>query len=336
MKKLIWCWMISIPLVICLAQTSVAQDFRGKQIRFWIGGGVGGGLDLYSRLIGPFIEKALPGGPTVVLQNLGGNGQQAIQAMNSSAPKDGTVFASVPPGPIQEPMMGAGLASYDLRQFNWIGAPTRQTQICFVLATSKIKSLDDAKGRDVTLAVTSPLGSQALVAGLINSMLSTRLRPIAGYAGGGEVMLAIERGEVDGTCSSTSQIRTSRPEWVTMRSLQVLVGTSDVKDPDFTDAPSLSSMLTREEDQKTLRFFQSTDSFLYPMFLPPGTSAPVVAAFRAAFTAAAADPEYRKAAARMGQTILPVTGESIDAAMEAMYSTPSVIVDRVRALTVGK
>ena len=319
-----------------VAASAHAQDFRGKQIKFWIGGGAGGGLDLYSRAIGPFIEKALPGGPSIVMQNLGGNGQQAIQAMNTSAPRDGSVFASVPPGPIQEPMMGSGVAAYDLRDFRWIGAPTRQNQVCFVLKSSPVRSLDDAKARDVTLAVTSPLGSQALVAGLVNSMLGTRLKPVSGYAGGGEVMLAIERGEVDGTCSSTSQLRASRPQWVADKSLRVLVGTSEINDPDFADAPIFSSMLTKEADRQTLKFFQSTDSLLYPLFLPPATPAPVVAAFRAAFSAAAASPDYRTTAARLGQTIAPVNGEDIEATMRAMYATSPEIVAQVRALTVAK
>ena len=328
---------VSIIAIASVATSSLtlAQSVP-KSIRFWIGGGAGGGLDLYGRAIGPFIERALPGGPTITMQNLGGNGQQAIQAMNTSAPKDGSVFASVPPGPIQEPMMGAGVATYDLRDFRWIGAPARQAQVCFVLATSPVRTLEDASRRDVTLAVTSPLGSQAALANLVNAMLGTKLKPIPGYAGGGEVMLAIERGEVDGTCSSTSQLRTSRPQWVEERKLRVLIATSESDDPDFPGAPKLSSLLKSDADRQSLKFFQSTDSVLYPMFLPPATPEPIVAAYRAAFKAAAASPEYRAQAARAGQIVSPIEGADIEAVMKGMYATPPEIVARVRAVTQGR
>jgi tripartite-type tricarboxylate transporter receptor subunit TctC len=85
-----------LGVVSAHAQQSVADFYRGKQIRFVIRSEPGGGYDIYSRLIGSHIVRHIPGNPTFIPQNMpGAGGLQAANYVGDIAPKDGTVLTMV-------------------------------------------------------------------------------------------------------------------------------------------------------------------------------------------------------------------------------------------------
>jgi hypothetical protein len=53
---------------MAFAQT-VADFYRGKSIDLYINGSVGGGYDLYGRMVERHIGKHIPGNPTVLPKN---------------------------------------------------------------------------------------------------------------------------------------------------------------------------------------------------------------------------------------------------------------------------
>src|ERR1700716_2424933 len=72
---------------------SVEDFYRGKSITLAIGYSVGGGYDLYGRLLARHIGKYIPGQPAVGPQNREGAGSmRAAIYLYNAAPKDGTVF----------------------------------------------------------------------------------------------------------------------------------------------------------------------------------------------------------------------------------------------------
>src|SRR5438128_233242 len=74
---------------------SVDEFYKGKTINLVIGYSVGGGYDLYGRLVSRHIGKHIPGRPAIVPQNMTGAGSlRAAQYIYSVAPKDGTVFGT--------------------------------------------------------------------------------------------------------------------------------------------------------------------------------------------------------------------------------------------------
>ena len=64
---------------VSFAPVAQAADFKGKSISMVIGSEPGGGTDNAGRLIAPFLEKYLPGNPSVVVRNM--PGAQGIAAL---------------------------------------------------------------------------------------------------------------------------------------------------------------------------------------------------------------------------------------------------------------
>src|SRR5947209_3695544 len=77
-------------------QNSSAETFyKGRGVNMIIGYSVGGGYDLYARVLANHLGKYIPGNPTLVPQNMTGAGSaKAANYLYSVAPKDGTVIGT--------------------------------------------------------------------------------------------------------------------------------------------------------------------------------------------------------------------------------------------------
>ena len=199
------------------AQDAVAQFYKSRQITLVIPSSVGGGYDLYGRLVARHIGKYIPGNPNVVPSNMSGAaGVVAAQYTYSSGAKDGTVLAELYPNAIMAPLLGdAAQVKYDPLKFNYIGSASAETFICFVRADAPVNSFADALTHDVILGATGVGGSSTDYPALYDNLLGAKFKVIPGYPGITEIGLAIEKGEIDGTCgSSWSTMTTGHPEWL--------------------------------------------------------------------------------------------------------------------------
>lgn len=315
--------------------TATAADlsFQGKTINVLVSGGVGGGLDAYARTFLPYFAKHLPGEPTMVVQNLpGGGGVQGVQRLYNVASKDGTSIGTTPAGPVKEPLMGSGQVNYDLRQFGWIGSLTNEDTVCLVWHTSQIKTLDDARQREVPISATGAASNSTLGPLLLNDLLGTRFKPIAGYDGGTS-MLAVERGEVDGRCTTLNSLRTAQPHWLEKNLIRVLVVVSSVDDPKYASVPRAKDLLKSEDERKAFDFFQAADEIQNPYMLPPGTPPDILALYRKAFEATVKDPAYLADAKKRQQNVVPQSGEFVQKTIANMYATPPDVIERVKKAT---
>src|SRR6516162_725642 len=172
----------------------VADFYRGKRINFVIGYGTGGGYDIYARLFARFIGEHIPGNPTVVPQNMPGAGsRRAANWLYAVAPKDGTAIACLGQAGIQ----------FDARKFNWIGNLVVVNNIMFVSAASGVATIDDAKKKTLSIGATGASSPSVLYPQVLNNLLGTKFKIVPGYAGGGDINLAVERHELDGRGSDS-------------------------------------------------------------------------------------------------------------------------------------
>jgi tripartite-type tricarboxylate transporter receptor subunit TctC len=330
--------MVSVVLTAAFTSVTVsasAADFtlHGKTVTVIVSGGVGGGLDAYTRTLLPHYAKHLPGEPTMVVQNMpGGGGVQGVQRLYNVAPKDGTAIATTPAGPVKEPLMGSGNVNYDLRKFGWIGSLTKEDTMCLVWHTSSVKTLDDAKKREVSLSATGAASNSTLGPYLLNDLLGTKFKPISGYDGGTS-MLAVERGEVDGRCTTLSSVRTSQPRWIADKLVRGLVAVSNIRDVAFPDTPRAVDLLKSDSDRRALQFFQAPDEIQNPLFTPPDMPDEILQVYRRAFEETMKDRAYLADAEKRSQSLSPRPGEEVQATIESMYATPSDIIERVKRAT---
>lgn len=323
-------------LALCALTSAPAQaDFSlsGKTVTFVIGGGSGGGVDAYARTIAPYLTKHLPGSPAVKIANMGASGGiQGVQYLASVAPRDGTYIGTTNAGPIAEPMMGQVKVTYQVADFRWIGSLTRGDTVCAVWHQSTIKTIEDAIRREVPMASTGATSAPTRATLLTAYLLGLKFKPIPGYDGG-TALLALERGEVEGTCTTLGSLRTTRPEWVRNGQLRLLVQVSMTKDPEFELVPRLADMISDENHKRMLEFLQAPYEFNNPLMLPPGSPDEALNVWRDAFQKAVADRDYLSDAEARLQNVAPRTGTEVEAMVARLLATPQDIIDSVKQVT---
>lgn len=319
----------------CLAFGAHAQafDLSGKSATFVIGGGPGGGVDAFARTVAPYLTKYLPGAPPIKIVNMGASGGiQGVQYLYNLALSDGSYIGTSNAGPIAEPMMGQVRVNYDIGKFRWVGSLTTGDTVCAVWHGSAIKSLDDARTRDVPMASTGATSAPTRATLMTAHLLGVRFRPVPGYDGGTS-LLAIERQEVEGSCTTLGSLRTTRPDWIKNGQLRLLVQVSMNKDPEFPDTPRLYDLISNDEHKQMLDFLLAPYEFNNPLILPPGTKDDAVAAWRTAFEKAMQDKDYLAEAASRLQKIAPKSGPEVEGLVRQMLSTPERIIDLVKNAT---
>lgn len=322
-------------LALCgLPAVASAFDLKGRSVTIYVGGGPGGGVDIFARTLAPYLGRYLPGEPAVVISNMPGNGgMQAVQYAFNIAARDGTTAGTTNAGPVVEPLMGSGIQlNYEFPKFQFIGSLLKGDTTCAVWHGSPIKTLDDARAREVTMVSTGTTSSPLRSALLVNTLIGTRFRPISGYHVG-TALVALERGEVDGICNTLSSLRTTRPTWLGEGKYVPLVQLSMTGDPEIRHIPRVMEFVKTDEQRQMLEFFGLPYEFDNPYYLPPGAPADALAAWRKAFDAATRDLTYRAEARQRGQNIQPRDGADVTGLVAKLYAMPKAVVDRTIAAT---
>ncbi len=130
--------------ITTVSAQSPAEFYAGKSIELEIGYSVGGGYDLYARLLARHLGQHIPGNPTIVPKNM--EGAASLRLANylySAAPKDGTVIGAISRGAAFDPLLNKNGARFDASKFSWIGSANNEVSVCVALQSSGIASLDD-------------------------------------------------------------------------------------------------------------------------------------------------------------------------------------------------
>jgi tripartite-type tricarboxylate transporter receptor subunit TctC len=334
LKRLAAC-AASLLLALSAAAPAVAQDavesfYRGKQIRFYIGYAPGGGYDTYARLVGRFMGKHIPGHPEIVPQNMPGGGTRAAAGyVYNVAPKDGTALGIADQSlPLQQ-AVGDKSLQFDLTKFNYIGNPAADINTVAVWHTTGVKSIDDAKTKEVTIGATGP-NTSAQIPMTINAVLGTKFKVVRGYPGGNDINLAMERGEVGGRGSSPwSTWKSTRPDWIKDKLITVIAQIGLTKTPELPGVPLLMDLATNEEDRAVLRLISAPATVGRPIFAPPGVPEERVKALRRAFDATMKDPEFVESARQASIDLDPVSGEELQKIVADIVNTPKPAAERL-------
>jgi tripartite-type tricarboxylate transporter receptor subunit TctC len=152
--------LIGLALLPGAIQKLHADEFyKGQTIRFVVGFAAGGGYDLSARIVGRHIGKHIPGNPTIVVENMTGAGSliAANYTFNSAKP-DGLFVGIWNSAYVLRQALGDKAVRFDGRKLGWIGAPTKGTPFCSIMAHTGLKSLKDVVGanRELKMGSTGP------------------------------------------------------------------------------------------------------------------------------------------------------------------------------------
>ena len=314
------------------AQTP-AEFYRGKTVEIYVGYTVGGGYDLYARLLARHIGKHIPGNPTVIAKNM--EGAASLRLANwlyQVAPKDGSVFGTIGRGTAFDPILGQKGAQFDGTKFTWIGSANDEVSVCVAWYASGVTKFDDVLHKELTIGGTGPSDDTVQFPRVLNAVLGAKFNVVAGYPGGNDVILAMERGEVQGRCGwSWSSVKVTHKAWIDERKINVLIQLSLSKHPDITDVPLITDLATTSEQKQIIKLIFARQVMGRPFLAPPGVPADRAEALRKAFMETMNDKDFLADAEKSQFEITPVSGERVQQLVSEIYQTPTDIARKAAA-----
>jgi tripartite-type tricarboxylate transporter receptor subunit TctC len=313
-----------------------ASDYyAGKTIEMIVGGGPGGGYDIYARVVSRHLTRHIPGQPTIVVKNMpGASSGKAAQYITSIAPKDGTSMAGIMPGAIMGPLLDDRSAPlFDPTKVRYIGTANSGTRVCVTMKGSKIANFADARKVPGKFGGSGPNDSTYEYGYLHKRTSGAIFDIVAGYRGTPDMALAVERGEIDGVCGwDWSSFKSQKPDWLRDNKANVLLQVSMEPHPELTKmgVPTVFQFVDKDEDRKVVELVISQTVFHRSYIAPPETPPAQLEVLRAAFDKTMSDPQFLADAERMRVDIEPLSGAKVQEVVQGLYATPKAIVERAR------
>ncbi|MGE5539410.1 MAG: Bug family tripartite tricarboxylate transporter substrate binding protein [Gemmatimonas sp.] len=324
---------LALGMLVVLSGPVAAQEFyAGKAINVYIGFGSGGGYDLYSRLAARHLGNHIPGNPRLVPQNMpGAGGLKVVNFMFNIPPKDGTALAMPSDGLVLEQVLEGAAAGleYDAAKLNWVGRIASSTTIYVTWHTSPTKTFEDARRRETALG-SSGAGITVYMPKALNRLAGTQFKLITGYQGSNEVLLAMERGEVEGAYSLYSDFKARKGDWLKDGKVNVLFFIGGERIADYPDVPLASDTGRTQDDRDILRLLSAGD-IGRALFTTPGVPTDRVAVLRRAFAAMLADPAFKADADKAKLDLDPMAGEDLQKVVVEMVQFPKHLIEKARA-----
>jgi tripartite-type tricarboxylate transporter receptor subunit TctC len=325
-----------LACVVAVACPALADDFYAKKtITMIVGGNPGGGYDLYARALVRHYPKHIPGEPTVVVQHMPGAGSVNLaNHLYSRAPKDGLTIGMVFPGVIVGPLFDERMeARFKSTEFMYIGSANNSARVCATYQGSQTMTFDDALRRETVMGGDAPGGSLFDYLQFLRREVGAKFKVVRGYKGSVDILLAMERAEVEGICGlDWSSLRTQKPEWVRDNRMHVILQTGLDTHPGLAaqGVPNIWNYVKDDESRQVLELILGQQVFGRPFKLPPGVPADRIAILRKAFDVTMADKAFVADAEKMGLEITPASGARVQEVVTKMYAAPPHIVKRAR------
>src|SRR5207248_5669646 len=332
-----------IPLVAALAMgaamlapaahaqaQSVADFYRGKTLRMLIGYGPGGGYEIYGRLVAEFLPRHLPGNPTIIAQNMPGAGSfVAAKYIHDVAPKDGTVLGSLAQTLALDSMTNTS-AKLDVGKMPYIGRVVTNIDTGVALPKSGIRSFEDVRAKQYAVGASGGGSTTVLFPTALNAYAGAKFKLVRGYSGTIDILLAMERGEVDIVGAyGLPGILVSHPGWVERGEATILYQASLRRHRLLANVPTLPDLAESDEGREVLRAAASTGEIGRSILTTPGVPPERLAALRSAFQAMLNDPAFLAACEKRHLLIDGAAGEEIDQIVRDTLRLPQAVAEKI-------
>jgi tripartite-type tricarboxylate transporter receptor subunit TctC len=228
-----------------------------------------------------------------------------------------------------EQVLAAKAPDYDAGKLHWIGRVASATTIYVTWQTSPTKTFEDARQRETILG-SSGAGITVYMPRALNALSGAKFKLITGYQGSTEVLLAMERGEVEGAYSLLSDFRARKGEWLRDKTVNVLFFIGGERVADYPDVPLAHETAANEDDRQILKLLSAGD-IGRAIFTTPGVPADRVTALRKGFDAMLQDPAFKADAEKAKLDLEPMSGERMQTIVDEMVKFPAHLVERARA-----
>lgn len=330
--------LIAYAVLFCGVPTAAAQTgdqfYHGKTMSLVIGAGVGGGYDAYGRLVARHVGRYIPGRPSILPMNMpGAGGNTAAGHVYAIAPRDGSVMLATSSGALLDSLLRENSsARHQPLKFNFIGSAGSEVAVCAVRRDAPAKTFREVFEKELIIGTSG--GTTLNLPLALNRILGTKLKLVSGYKGSGDVMLAIEKGEVHGLCGiGYHATLLQRPKWFGPDSpvgALVQETTNSLPELNQMQVPMALDYAKSEEQRRILEIIYAQLAFTRPFMMGPDVPSDRVQTVRDAFKKALADPQLIAEGRKTNLIIDYMPGEDLEATLRGLYSTPFEIIDKVR------
>ncbi len=326
---------IIVPLLLAAppANAQSEQDFfQNKQIRMIVGFAAGNEYDVGARLLARHWARQIPGNPNIIVQNMPQAASiVAANYMSTQAPTDGTMIGALTRNLVNQALLGHPNLVADPRKLIWLGGTSFPGRVCVAGKDAPTQNAADVFTKELIVGSNGAGNSTNILPTVFNHLLDAKFKLIEGYRGTADIVLAIERGEVQGVCASYGQFRTYAKSFEDGK-LRILFRAEEVVMPEIPNAPSIYDFAKTEEQKQFMRFVFSSTEYGRPYVLPPGVPAERVRTLRKAFADALKDPDLMAEALKAQVDMSFRSPEDLEAITASLYRTPPELIESVKKL----
>jgi tripartite-type tricarboxylate transporter receptor subunit TctC len=318
-------WKLAVMAMLLPIAAAAQPNFAGKTVTIIVGYKAGGGYDATARLLARHLPKHIPGKPTVIVQNMpGANSIIAANHIYNVARPDGLTIGTFNRNlPIAQLTKVEGV-KYDVTKFQWVGSAANESTILAIRADLPYKTFDELRKAKQTVVIgsTGPGANTHDFPLLLKELLGLNFKIVSGYSSSADIMLAVERKEVDGRAGSFTSLRPFID-----RGLVRPVVRARTSEPGIDKLPSDEDLAPNARAKAIMALRSAPEQVARPYVLPPATPADIVKVMRDAFAKAIDDKELEAEGKKAKLDLEYLPGDKAQKILVEVLQQPKDIVE---------
>ena len=336
-RRLIVPVILSFTVHVSLAYAETHDFYKGKTIRIVVGFTAGGAFDVYSRTIARYMGQHIPGNPTIIVDNMTGAGSLvAANHIYKAANPDGLSVGNFIGGLFVGQVLGRPGIEFDALKFEYLGSPMRENTVCVTTKGSGITTIENwTKAKvPVKLGATAPGATTHDSAAVLKAALDLPTQIVSGYKGAPEIRLAMQNGELDGTCTSWESIRVTSRNEIQSGDAVVVLQITPKAHPELANVPLGIEFAKTERSRQLIQTgIHDVSLIVRPYVVPPGTPKARVQLLRKALVGTLQDPGFLADAKKSNLDLEPISGEELENTVAKLFKvSPAVKEELSKAL----
>jgi tripartite-type tricarboxylate transporter receptor subunit TctC len=327
----------SIAAFVCIVCSAVrAQapvNFSGKTVAIIVGSPGGGGTDLSARALSSYLSNYLPGHPSIIINNMpGADGLIAMNSFVQRTKPDGLTLVMGAVSSADPLLTHRPQSHFNPTSFPIAGGLRLGRNFLVIRADAEKRLYDKSLPPVVMGAIGSfPRTSQQMAAWGI-AYLGWNARWVVGYRGTQDVLVALERGEIDMTATTGGIAEVQR--LVESGVVKILVQTAAISSHDNADnipvfAKLMEGKIDNKVEQQSFAYWMNLTLIDKWLALPPDTPAEIVQTYRQAYERTMQDPEFMVRVQAVSGELAPQTAAEVKQMIDSLDAIPPDAIEQI-------
>jgi tripartite-type tricarboxylate transporter receptor subunit TctC len=324
----------AVALFISLGNLARAQSdfYKGKTITVVQIVAAGGSGDMRRRALFPYLQKYIPGNPTIVSDYMpGAGGRKAANHVYRVARPDGLTIGGMSSSLVTNAILDTGGVQYDIDKFIYLGSPVSIFHYVFLTRKEAgLGNLEKLRAASGVRIGAQEVGHDIYITGRLFAYLLGLKEPrfVTGY-GGPEIDIALARGELDGRANALETLGQRNVEEMKKKLLDIHAVVEiprGTRPEGFAQLPEIENFAKSDLERKVLAMYRAFRQVGTPYVFAPGTPKPLVQILQDAMRKAFNDPAFHQDFKKLsGFDASPLMPEEQEKVVRELPRDPSVV-----------